>query len=91
MCASQVVNYMKGNPKHAWWAAPAADGIFGIFALTFFVSRLAVYPYYCLYNCIFVAEYAVNDGGRFYVRPNVFYLFNIMLSILQVRCKSYLL
>jgi TLC domain len=78
------VNYIKSNPKHKHWASPAADGIFGVFAVTFIVSRLGFYPYYVLYNCVFVAIHAVQRSGVVVDPPIVFYLFNSLLSILQV-------
>ncbi|KAG5181296.1 TLC domain-containing protein [Tribonema minus] len=81
---AKVVNYTKANPKHAKWASPAADGIFGIFALTFLVSRLVLFPYYVIYNTLFVAEDAVEytaDGPP--PRPPCYWIFNAMLLILQ--------
>jgi TLC domain len=81
---AQVVNYTKANPRHTGWASPAADAIFGVFAATFLVTRLGLYPYYILYNTIFVARDAAeytSDGPP--PRPPVYWIFNGMLLILQ--------
>lgn len=85
---TQVVNYTKGNPKHKKWASPAADGIFGFFAIVFFLTRLGLYPYYCVYNCL-LRSYPVIFRNQIFEKreyhlPEAWYIFNGLLSVLQL-------
>jgi hypothetical protein len=61
-----------------------------VFAVTFLVSRLGFYPYYVLYNCVVVAIRAVERPGVVENPPIVFWLFNALLSILQVSMYIYI-
>jgi hypothetical protein len=76
---AKVVNYCKYNPKHKWWAAPAADGIFAVFAVTFYITRLYLYPKHILFNTLFYAKPQCEDFTW-----NMYYLFNGLLGTLQL-------
>jgi len=46
---AKVLNY-SSKPLHRHWLKAAVDGIFAIFAVTFFVTRLVIYPGRVLYS-----------------------------------------
>mmetsp|Transcript_35947 Transcript_35947/g.77575 ORF Transcript_35947/g.77575 Transcript_35947/m.77575 type:complete len:173 (+) Transcript_35947:2-520(+) len=47
--AGKVLNYIS-KAKGGKWLAPIVDSIFGLFAVSFFVTRLVLYPRYILWS-----------------------------------------
>jgi len=50
---AKVFNYSSKPIGHRWMKDTLVDGTFAVFAITFFVTRLIIYPRYVLYSVIF--------------------------------------
>eukprot|EP00286_Rhodomonas_abbreviata_P019320 CAMPEP_0181294894 /NCGR_PEP_ID=MMETSP1101-20121128/3850_1 /TAXON_ID=46948 /ORGANISM="Rhodomonas abbreviata, Strain Caron Lab Isolate" /LENGTH=307 /DNA_ID=CAMNT_0023399595 /DNA_START=315 /DNA_END=1238 /DNA_ORIENTATION=+ len=63
---AKVLNYI-ANAKGNKWLKLTVDILFGVFAVTFFVTRLVLYPRYILYSVIVegVATFGCEFGGCF--------------------------
>lgn len=76
--SAKVFNYVSKNRKWCWIAKPCCDVLFGVFALTFFFSRLVIYPIFPLYS-VFVhcmnETFGWNWSGA--------YIFSGFLLVLQ--------
>ena len=74
--SAKVFNY-SSKPKGHEWAKMVCDVLFAIFALTFFVTRLILYPVFIINSVLFEAPafFGVNWFG--------FWLFASLLVILQ--------
>jgi uncharacterized membrane protein len=55
-------------PEHKAWASRATDVCFAFFATFFFVTRLVIFPRYCVYSLIFEAPAVFGMWGGFW--PN---------------------
>ena len=49
---AKVLNYTSHGKGHGWMKDTIVDGTFAIFAITFFITRLVIYPRYVLYSVI---------------------------------------
>ena len=74
--SAKVFNY-SSKPKGHEWAKNVCDGLFATFALTFFITRLVIYPVYVVKSVAFEAPhfFGVDWVG--------FWLFSGLLVILQ--------
>lgn len=45
-------NYISKVPESKPWASPVTDAFFGCFAVSFFITRLVVYPRYMVYSLV---------------------------------------
>ena len=51
--SAKVLNYTSSAPEHRWLKTySVVDILFGVFAVTFFVTRLVLYPRFILYSVI---------------------------------------
>lgn len=71
----KVFNYIQ-RVKGQTWAGHVTDGFFFFFVVTFFVSRLVIYPRYLVYG------FVVGASQAFGVWPG-YYLFSALLLTLQ--------
>jgi len=74
--SAKIFNY-SSNAKGHEWAKHVCDVLFIIFAVTFFVTRLIIYPRYIIYSVLFEAP---NEFGVEWVG---FWVFAGLLVILQ--------
>ena len=74
--SAKVFNY-SSKPKGHEWAKVVCDVLFAIFALTFFVTRLILYPLFIIRSVLFEAP---NHFGVDWIG---FWLFALLLVILQ--------
>lgn len=72
----KCINYISKSPESKAWASPLTDACFACFALSFFVTRLVIYPRFLLYS--FLYESAAIMG----MWPG-YWLFSTMLVGLQ--------
>ena len=74
--SAKVFNY-SSKPKGHEWAKTVCDALFATFALTFFVTRLIIYPVFVIKSVLFEAPefFGVNWLG--------FWLFSSLLVVLQ--------
>lgn len=54
--SAKVFNYTSKPPQNRWMKATLVDGTFAIFAITFFITRLVIYPYFVL-GSVFTTGY----------------------------------
>mmetsp|Transcript_15119 Transcript_15119/g.33343 ORF Transcript_15119/g.33343 Transcript_15119/m.33343 type:complete len:172 (+) Transcript_15119:2-517(+) len=64
----KCLNYISKVPEHKAWASRATDVCFAFFATFFFVTRLVIFPRYCVYSLIFEAPSVFGMWGGFW--PN---------------------
>lgn len=77
---AKVFNYSSKPPHRRWLKAVFVDPIFGVFALTFFVSRLIIFPRWVLYT-VMVEGYEYFQCGVMACQG--LYFFPILLFLLQ--------
>ena len=64
--SAKCLNYTAKAKGHEW-ADTAKDVVFGVFAITFFVSRLVYYPRFVVYDVLYVLPiYYNNDWAGYY-------------------------
>ena len=75
--SAKCFNYVS-KAKDSKWACKFCDTIFALFAITFFVTRLIIYPRYIIYSVFFEAptHFGTNWAG--------FWVFSVLLVILQL-------
>ena len=74
--SAKCFNYIS-KAKDSKWACKFCDTIFALFAITFLVTRLIIYPRYIIYSVFFEApnHFGTNWAG--------FWVFSVLLVILQ--------
>jgi very-long-chain ceramide synthase len=58
--SAKCFNYIS-RAKGRQWAKTVCDALFAIFAITFFVTRLVLFPRYVIYDVIFVSPITFNN------------------------------
>lgn len=53
------------------------DGVFATFAVTFFITRLIIFPYYCVYDTYY------TYGNRFGTSHGLYWIWMVLLCALQ--------
>jgi ceramide synthetase len=74
--SAKVVNYINLANKQMTWLHTLSTVQFVIFAITFVITRLFIYPFYVL-NSVFFEGREVFGGWQGY------YFFSVLLSVLQ--------
>jgi hypothetical protein len=74
--SGKCLNYLSKTKKYKFWASKATDCMFGIFALSFFITRLIIYPRYLVYSLLFEAPIFLGYW-------NGYWFLGILLVILQ--------
>ena len=50
--AAKILNYISKAKRYHRWAKTGCDVLFGIFALTFFITRLVLFPRHLIHNIV---------------------------------------
>lgn len=74
--SGKCLNYI-ANVKGNGWLSPICDTFFGLFTITFFISRLIIFPKYLLYSLLYEAPAILGPWPGYYV-------FASLLIILQI-------
>jgi hypothetical protein len=69
-------NYISKVPESKAWASPTTDAFFACFAVSFFVTRLVIYPRYMVYSLVYEAPQMMGMWSGYW-------LFAVMLCGLQ--------
>ncbi|CAM9454841.1 unnamed protein product, partial [Chrysoparadoxa australica] len=72
---AKLFNYTKGTPRF-FWASPLADGVFAVFALAFFITRLYFYPTFIVLN-------GITNASQYMDCVNSMWLYFVLLNLLQ--------
>merc|ERR1712159_916110 len=72
--AAKMCHYVHTHGQRTW-ASTAADAFFYVFAITFFISRLVIFPFWVLYSTIYEAPETLGSFPAYY-------LFNGLLVLL---------
>lgn len=70
-------NYTSKTPEFKAWASPITDALFVCFAVSFFVTRLVIYPRYLLYSVVIASPQMLGMWPGYW-------FFAILLCSLQV-------